>query len=175
MERLRAVAHSLAATRSPEKRVAAQFRVDFRVNDDLTVYAAYQKADRHVANVDNTLNLGSPAYNQAGTFTQAALAADSNALITPRTVNTGLGYSFNSTGLCGAPTVSGTGTTQTTTGCGVASDMTNVVVDDTPPRHLVPPERRQRQHRRHQLQHRTSTPGTGRPASTSTTTISKSI
>jgi TonB-dependent receptor len=117
--------------RSSEKRVAAQFRVDFRVNDDLTVYAAYQQADRHASNVDNTLNLGSPAYNQAGTFTQAAIAADSNALLTPRTVNTGLGYSFNPTGLCGAPTVSGTGTAQTTTGCGVASDMTNVVVDDS--------------------------------------------
>ena len=47
-------------------------RFDFRVNDDLTVYAAYQKADRHVTNVDNTLNLGSPAYNQAVSFTQTA-------------------------------------------------------------------------------------------------------
>ena len=28
-----------------------------------------------VTNVDNTLNLGSPAYNQAGTFTQAAIPA----------------------------------------------------------------------------------------------------
>jgi len=118
--------------KATEDRVAAQFRVDFRVNDDLVVYAAYQQADRHVTNVDNTLNLGSPAYNQTpASFTQAAIAADSNALITPRTVNTGLGYSFNSTGLCGAPTVSGTGAAQTTLGCGVASDMTNVVIDDT--------------------------------------------
>ena len=37
----------------------------------MTVYAAYQKADRHTTNVDNTLNLGSPGYNQAGIFTQA--------------------------------------------------------------------------------------------------------
>jgi TonB-dependent receptor len=117
--------------RASEKRVAAQFRVDFRVTDDLVVYAAYQQADRHATNVDNTLNLGSPGYNQAGTFTQGTVAANSNALLTPRTVNTGLGYTFNSTGLCGAPTVSGTGTAQTTTGCGVASDMSNVVVDDT--------------------------------------------
>jgi TonB-dependent receptor len=117
--------------KATEERVAAQLRVDFRVNDDMTVYAAYQKADRHSTNIDNTLNLGSPAYNQAGSFTQPAIAATSNALLTPRTVNTGLGYSFNSTGLCGAPTVDGTGTAQTTTGCGVASDMTNVVVDDT--------------------------------------------
>ena len=55
-------------------------------------------------------------------------------MITPRTVRTGLGYGFYSTGLpianC-APVVSGTGTAQTTTGCGVASNMTNVVVDDT--------------------------------------------
>lgn len=114
-----------------EKRTAAQFRVDFRLNDDLVVYAAYQQADRHVTNNDNTLNLGSPGYNQAGSFTQATPAADSNALLTPRTVLTGLGAGFYSTGLCGAPTVSGTGAAQTTTGCGVASDMTNVVVDDT--------------------------------------------
>jgi TonB-dependent receptor len=120
--------------KASEERVSAQFRVDFRVNDDTVVYAAYQKADRKVTNVDNTLNLGSPAYNQAASFTQAAIpmgAPDTNALIAPRTVNTGLGYTFNSTGLCGAPTVAGTGTAQTTTGCGVASNMSNVVVDDT--------------------------------------------
>ena len=91
--------------KAEEDRLSAQLRFDYRVNDDMTVYAAYQQADRHVTNVDNTLNLGSPGYNQAGSFTQTAPAADSNALITPRTVNTGLGYSFNSTGLCGPPTV----------------------------------------------------------------------
>jgi TonB-dependent receptor len=117
--------------KATEERVAAQFRVDFRVNENLLLHAAYQQADRHVTNVDNTLNLGSPGYNQVGSFTQATPAADSNALLTPRTVLTGLGAGFYSTGLCGDPTVSGTGTTQTTTGCGVASNMTNVVVDDT--------------------------------------------
>ena len=117
--------------RADEKRVAAQFRVDFRVNDDLVLYAAYQQANRHATNNDNTLNLGSPGYNQAGSFTQTTPAANSNALITPRSVNTGRGYTFNSTGLCGAPTVSGTGAAETTTGCGVASDMSNVVVDDS--------------------------------------------
>lgn len=120
--------------RTTEERIAAQLRVDFKVTEDLVVYAAYQQANRHAASIDNTLNLGSPGYNQAGSFTQAAIPAgapDTNALIAPRTVNTGLGYSFNSTGLCGAPTVSGTGAAQTTTGCGVASNMSNVVVDDT--------------------------------------------
>jgi TonB-dependent receptor len=117
--------------KTTEDRLAAQFRVDYRLTDDLVVYAAYQKADRNGTSVDNTLNLGSPGYNQAASFTQAAVPATSNNLITPRTVRTGLGYSFNSTGLCGAPTVSGTGTTETTTGCGVASNMSNVVVDDT--------------------------------------------
>ena len=63
----------------------------------MTVYAAYQKADRHGTSVDNTLNLGSPGYNQAISFTQTAPAADRNPLINPRTVNTGLGYSFNPT------------------------------------------------------------------------------
>jgi TonB-dependent receptor len=120
--------------KASEERISAQLRFDFRVTDDWTVYAAYQKADRHVTNVDNTLNLGSPGYNQVGSFTQAAIPGgtpDTNALIAPRTVNTGLGFSFNNTGLCGPPTVTGTGTAQTTTGCGVASDMSNVVVDDT--------------------------------------------
>ena len=123
--------------KAEEDRFAAQLRFDYRVNDDLSVYASYQQADRHVENVDNTLNLGSPAYNQAASFTQTAPAADRNALINPRTVNTGLGYTFNPTNLpstggfnC-APVVAGTGTAQTTTGCGVASDMSNVVVDDT--------------------------------------------
>jgi TonB-dependent receptor len=118
--------------RGEEERYSGQFRVDYRLNDDLVVYATYQRADRHGSNVDNTLNLGSPAYNQTpASFTQAAPAATSNALVTPRTVFTGLGFSFNNTGLCGAPIVAGTGTAQTTTGCGVASDMTNVVVDDS--------------------------------------------
>jgi hypothetical protein len=93
----------------------------------MTVYAAYQQADRHVSNVDNTLNLGSPGYNQAVSFTQTAPPPPRTRLISPRTVNTGLGYSFNSTGLCGPPTTAGTGTLQTTTGCGVASDMTTSV------------------------------------------------
>ena len=77
------------------------------------------------------------AITRSVSFTQTAPAADRNALINPRTVNTGLGFTFNPTGLpstgafnC-APVVAGTGTAQTTTGCGVASDMTNVVVDDT--------------------------------------------
>ena len=58
--------------KASEERVSAQLRFDYQLTDDLTVYAAYQKADRHVTNVDNTLNLGSPAYNQAGSFTQTA-------------------------------------------------------------------------------------------------------
>jgi len=117
--------------KTTEERLAAQLRFDYRVTDDIVVYAAYQQADRHATSVDNTLNLGSPAYNQAVSFTQATPAATSNALITPRTVFTGIGASFNSTGLCGPPTTAGTGSAQTTTGCGVASDMTNVVVDDS--------------------------------------------
>jgi len=125
-----------------ENRLAAQMRFDYRLTDDLVVYAAYQQANRKSNSVDNTLNLGSPGYNQAGSFTQAAIPAApapvlaplSNALITPRTVNTGLGFTFNPTGLTNpncAPVVAGTGTAQTTTGCGVASDMSNVVVDST--------------------------------------------
>jgi len=117
-----------------EERYSGQFRFDFRVNDNTKVYAAYQRADRHTTSIDNTLNLGSPGYNIAGSFTQAAIPAgapDTNALITPRTVLTGIGAGFHSTGLCGPATVTGTGAAQVTTGCGVASNMTNVEVDDT--------------------------------------------
>ncbi|HEU5136731.1 MAG TPA: TonB-dependent receptor [Steroidobacteraceae bacterium] len=117
--------------RTEEERYSGDFRFDFRVTDDMTVYAAYQTANRHTTSVDNTLNLGSPGYNLAGSFTQAAIANTSNQLLTPRAVATGLGAGYYSTGLCGAPTVTGTGAQQVTTGCGVASNMTNVVVDDT--------------------------------------------
>ncbi len=120
--------------KAEEERTSAQFRVDFKLTEDSVVYAAYQRADRKVSNIDNTLNLGSPSYNPAAGFTQTAPAVGTNPLINPRTVNTGLGYSFNSSNLpdpgC-APVVAGTGTAQTTTGCGVASNMSNVVVDDT--------------------------------------------
>ncbi len=85
--------------RTEEQRYSGEFRLDFRVTDDMTVYAAYQKADRHGTSVDNTLNLGSPGYNQGVSFTQTAPAADRNPLINPRTVNTGLGFGFNPTGL----------------------------------------------------------------------------
>ena len=52
--------------KATEDRVSAQLRFDYQLTDDMTVYAAYQKADRSITNVDNTLNLGSPGYNQAG-------------------------------------------------------------------------------------------------------------
>jgi TonB-dependent receptor len=117
--------------RTEEQRYSGDFRLDFRVTDDLTVYAAYQQANRHGTSVDNTLNLGSPGYNIAGSFSQTTPVATSNVLLTPRTVLTGIGAGFHSTGLCGAPTVTGTGAAQTTFGCGVASNMTNVAVDDT--------------------------------------------
>ena len=123
-----------------ERRLAAQLRFDYRVNDDLVLYAMGNIANRTADNVDLTLNLGSPAFNQAGVapgtttniFTQASFNSQStsNGLNTPRTVATGLGYGFYSDGLC-ATTTAGTGAAATTTGCGVESDMTNVVVDPT--------------------------------------------
>ncbi len=124
-----------------ERRLAVQLRADFRVNDDLVLYAIGNIANRTADNVDLTLNLGSPGFNQSGLAygsttvnanTQAAFSSTSlsNGLNTPRTVATGLGYGFYSDGLC-ATTVAGTGTAQTTTGCGVESDVTNAVVDST--------------------------------------------
>ena len=89
--------------KATEDRVSAQLRFDYQLTDDLVVYAAYQKADRHITNVDNTLNLGSPAYNEASHLhPDRACRPIANPLITPRTVNTGLGFTFNPTGLpCG--------------------------------------------------------------------------
>ena len=125
--------------RAFERRLAAQLRFDYKVNDDLTLYVSGNIRNRTVDNRDDTLNLGSPAYNQ-GTIciqgicnvasSQPTVAATSNGSVTPRTVATGLGYGFYSNGLC-APTVTGTGAAQKTIGCGVESDMTNVVVDDS--------------------------------------------
>lgn len=129
--------------RAYERRLAAQLRFDYKVNDDLTLYVMGNIRNRTSDNRDDTLNLGSPAYNQttvciqgvcnaAETIPTFSSASTSNAYNTPRVVNTGLGYGFYPTGAPGCATVvAGTGTKQTTTGCGVESDMTNVVVDDT--------------------------------------------
>jgi TonB-dependent receptor len=127
--------------RAYERRLAAQLRFDFKVNDDLTLYATGNIRNRTVDNRDDTLNLGSPAYNQGTVCIQGVCNASetlptisststNNVYNTPRTVATGLGYGFYTNGHC-PTTVSGTGTAQTTTGCGVESDITNAVVDDT--------------------------------------------
>jgi len=125
-----------------ERRFAAQLRFDYRVNDDLTLYAIGNIANRMSFNDQTTFSLGSPAYNQTGTAfgatssttvasSQPTVAGTSNTLLTPRTVATGYGYGFYpyGTGICASPTVSGTGLSQKTTGCGVESDITNAVVD----------------------------------------------
>ncbi|MGN6421685.1 MAG: TonB-dependent receptor [Asticcacaulis sp.] len=123
--------------RAYERRLAAQLRFDYKVNDDLTLYITGNIRNRTVDNRDDTLNLGSPGYNQGNVCiqgvcntasSQGTVASTSNTYITPRTVATGLGYGFYDNGLC-ATTVTGTGTAQKTTGCGVESDITNAVVD----------------------------------------------
>jgi len=123
--------------RAYERRVAAQVRFDYRVNDDLTIYAMGNIRNRTVDNRDDTLNLGSAAYNQtASVCIQGVCNTPStnpaNALLNPRTVLTGLGYGFypNSAPGC-TTTTSGTGTAQTRIGCGTESDITNAVVDST--------------------------------------------
>lgn len=127
--------------RAYERRLAAQLRFDYKVNDDLTLYVSGNIRNRTVDNRDDTLNLGSPGYNQGliciqgvcnTASSQPTVAANSSAFQTPRTVATGLGFGFYPYGApnC-ATTVTGTGAAQKTIGCGVESDMTNVVVDDT--------------------------------------------
>jgi TonB-dependent receptor len=126
-----------------ERRLAAQVRFDYRVNDDLTLYATANIKNRTSNNRDDTLNLGSPAYNQttvaiqgvnytASTAPAVSTTGPGNIYNTPRTVSTGLGFGFYGDGAPGcATTTSGTGTAQTTTGCGVESDITNATVDAT--------------------------------------------
>ena len=80
-----------------ERRMAAQLRFDFKVNNDLSVYVMGNVANRDAKNADQTLNLGNIAVNPAGSTTQT-VPAGANALNTPRVVNTGLGYSFISNG-----------------------------------------------------------------------------
>ena len=121
-----------------ERRFSIELRGDYRVNDDLTLFAIGDIDNRTNRKNQWTLNLGSPAYNQTGLaigstteqINSQTVPAGSNALNTPRTVATGDGYGFYTDGLC-PTTVSGTGTAQTTTGCGVESDLTNVTVDAT--------------------------------------------
>ncbi len=125
--------------RAYERRVAAQLRFDYRVNDDLVLYLSGNIRNRSVDNRDDTLNLGSPAYNQGSVCiqgicntasSQTTPVATSNTYLTPRTVATGLGYGFYQTNAPGcSTTVAGTGAAQTTTGCGTESDITNAVVD----------------------------------------------
>ncbi|WP_443751049.1 TonB-dependent receptor [Asticcacaulis solisilvae] len=130
--------------RAYERRLAAQLRFDYRVNDDLTLYISGNIKNRTVDNRDDTLNLGSPAYSQSGSICIQGICSSSgtvptfgststsNIYNTPRTVATGLGYGFYPDSAPGcATTVSGTGTAQTTTGCGMESDITNAVVDAT--------------------------------------------
>ena len=70
--------------------------------------------------------------------------------------------------------MAGTGTAQTTTGCGVASDMTNVVVDDT--HHVTSFHLADGNANIDAINYDTNIePGTGRPVSTSIVKISKSI
>lgn len=124
-----------------ERRFSTQLRFDYRVNDDLTLYAIGAIANRTQDNVDLTLNLGSPAFNQTGlAYGSTSVQADAqnsfsststtNLYTQPRTVATGYGYGFYGDGFC-PTTVSGTGQAQTTTGCGVESDISNAVVDST--------------------------------------------
>jgi TonB-dependent receptor len=131
----------LFSKRAYERRLAAQLRFDYKVNDDLTLYVSGNIRNRTVDNRDDTLNLGSPAYNQGSVCIQGicnvsetlptiSSASTFNVYNTPRTVATGLGYGFYTNGYC-PTTVTGTGTAQMTTGCGVESDITNAVVDDT--------------------------------------------
>ncbi len=69
-----------------ERRLQADIRFDYRVNDDLTVYFKAAMANRNADNVDHTLNLGSPAFNTSAMV--GSTASGVNSVTTPRTILT---------------------------------------------------------------------------------------
>ncbi len=73
-----------------ERRLAADIRFDYRVNDDLTVYAKVAMANRNQNNKDYTLNLGSPGFNTAAMQTQT-ITAGNNLTTQPRDILPGIG------------------------------------------------------------------------------------
>ncbi len=73
-----------------ERRLAADIRFDYRVNDDLTIYAKVAMANRNQNNRDYTLNLGSPGFNTAAMQTQT-IGTGQNRTTTPRDILPSIG------------------------------------------------------------------------------------
>ncbi|MFN3805632.1 TonB-dependent receptor [Asticcacaulis sp.] len=64
-----------------DERLAADIRVDYKVNDNLSIYAKYGIANRDVDDQYRNRNLGGVNYNVAGKFTSAV--AGGNTVYTP--------------------------------------------------------------------------------------------
>ncbi|MDI7776412.1 TonB-dependent receptor [Asticcacaulis sp. EMRT-3] len=73
-----------------ERRVAADIRFDYKLDDDTTVYFKAGIANRNENNKDYTLGLGSPTFNTAAMQTQT-IPSGQNLTTTPRTVLPGIG------------------------------------------------------------------------------------
>ncbi|ESQ79245.1 TonB-dependent receptor [Asticcacaulis sp. YBE204] len=81
-------------TTQTEKRLAADLRFDFRVNDNLTVYAKYAVANREIDEQRRLLALGGVSINTAGKFTDSLVTNTNIATGTAqiRTPVAGSGY-----------------------------------------------------------------------------------
>ncbi|MGN6423556.1 MAG: TonB-dependent receptor [Asticcacaulis sp.] len=103
-----------------ERRLAADIRFDYKLNDDTTIYFKAATANRNENNKDYTLNLGSPGFNTAAMQTQNTIPRNENFVTTPHTVLDGIGnittpYGVYSNGVGGD----------------VVTDIVNATVDDS--------------------------------------------
>lgn len=108
-----------------ERRVSADIRVDYRVDDDLVVYFKASMSNRMADNRDNTLNLGSPSFNAAGTYQYVVNGTPVSALSSAQTSGTG---TLDTTILPRSP-LAGYYAYPNGVGGTVVSDISNAVVD----------------------------------------------
>ena len=74
----------LLSSNNYERRLQADIRFDYRINDDLTVYFKAAMANRNANQVQNTLSLGSPGFNTTAMI--APFASGVNSVTTMPTV-----------------------------------------------------------------------------------------
>jgi TonB-dependent receptor len=76
--------------RQQDERLNTDIRADFKINNNLTVYAKYGRQERTLTDETLNLTLGDMAFNGAGTFTDSAVANNR----TTRTPVAGSNYYF---------------------------------------------------------------------------------
>ncbi len=77
-----------------EHRFAADLRVDYRVSQDLSLFAKVSLANRDVDSFENNLSLGSPSFNLPAAFSQTITPGVDNFTTATRVVNPATGYYY---------------------------------------------------------------------------------